>query len=121
MRLIHMFRSAWFLWAYVLMMALAPLVDRALEGGVGRGLQFLAPLFLTVFVWGFLSARPVLRDVLPITAGINAYSGLTLLGVYAGARVIRKVGFGGCLGRGRLLWIGGGGVRCDCDPSGGGV
>ena len=67
----------WFLHAYVLMMCLAPLVDGAIsrKGAIAVAM----PLLVAVFVWGDLPALPFFSRLnIPVTPGLEAYSGLTL-------------------------------------------
>lgn len=86
----RLFGEYWFLHAYVLLMTFAPLVNRAFAATSDGNLPMVAPLLLAIFAWGFAPSLPVLRDMgLPVTPGLEAYSGLTLLGAYAGARLYR--------------------------------
>ena len=90
----------WFLHVYVLMMCLAPLVDGALsrKGAIAVAM----PLLVTVFVWGDLPSLPFFSRLnIPVTPGLEAYSGLTLLGAYVAARIYRLYG----LERMRGTWV----------------
>lgn len=90
----------WFLHAYVLMMCLAPFVDGAIsrKGAIAVAM----PLLVAVFVWGDLPTLPVFCKLnIPVTPGLESYSGLTLLGAYAAARIYRLYG----LERMRFTWI----------------
>ena len=90
----------WFLHAYVLMMCLAPLVDGALSRK--GAIAVTMPLLVAIFVWGDLPALPIFCKLnIPVTPGLEAYSGLTLLGAYAAARIYRLYG----LERIRPAWI----------------
>ncbi len=84
----------WFLHAYVLMMCLAPLVDGAISRGGGGGAVAVAmPLLAAVFLWGDLPMLPFFCKLnIPVTPGLEAFSGLTLLGAYAAARIYRLYG-----------------------------
>jgi len=79
-------RNYWFAHAYVLMMLLAPLVDHAIEKVHVRA---LLPFMFAVYGWGFLARFPIINQFVPKTADLNMYSGLTLLGAYATARILR--------------------------------
>ena len=82
----------WFLHAYVIMMALSPLVNLAVPYGTGKcKWEILAPLWAVVFIWGFARTLPC-SELLPKADGLSAYGGLTLLAIYAGARVVREMG-----------------------------
>ena len=79
--------DAWFLHAYVVLMALAPLVNSSVEE---KGWRAAWPLLLVVFGWGFARTLPVVRGYIPTTAGLVYYSGITLAGIYVAARLVRK-------------------------------
>ena len=81
----------WFLHAYVLMMCIAPLVDGAIsrKSAIAVGM----PLLVAVFVWGDLPSLPFFSKLnIPVTPGLEAFSGLTLLGAYVAARIYRLYG-----------------------------
>lgn len=82
----------WFLHAYVFMMMLAPMVDSALESKRSIRL-WLMPLVLLCFGWSLanavLNSHPSIKWIIPNTPGLGAYTGLTLIGVYAVGRVYR--------------------------------
>lgn len=81
--------DTWFLHAYVLLMLLAPLLNAAVEK-----LPWTAflPFLLGVFGWGFARTLPCVGRYVPATAGLTAYSGVTLCGIYLAASLIRKNG-----------------------------
>jgi len=79
----------WFLHAYAFMMMLVPLVNAAIDKGGRMALLSEAPLILMVWCWGFGLTLPIVGDKLPRTDGLAAYSGLTLLAIYAAARLCR--------------------------------
>lgn len=89
----------WFGHAYVVLMLLSPLVNSIVERLVQacsreKALRLcgeIVPLLVLVFVWGFLTRAPFVYRIVPRTDGLDMYSGLTLLGVYAGARICRCV------------------------------
>lgn len=81
------FYSFWFIHAYVLMMLLAPFVNHAAEDR--RAVHVLVPLLVAVFGWGFLGRFPIINRFVPKPIDLDMYSGLTLLGVYAVARLAR--------------------------------
>jgi len=70
-------------------MMLAPLVNAALEKGGTTAVMMVAPLVVSVWCWGFGLTLPIVGDKLPRTAGLDAYGGITLLGIYAAARLCR--------------------------------
>lgn len=89
----------WFGHAYVVLMLLSPLVNSVVERLMQvcsreEALKFcgaILPLLLLVFAWGFLTRVPFVYHIVPRSDGLDMYSGLTLLGVYAGARICRCV------------------------------
>lgn len=74
------------------MMMLAPVVDSALESKRSIRL-WLVPLVLLCFGWSLanavLNSHPSIKWIVPDTPGLGAYTGLTLIGVYAVGRVYR--------------------------------
>ncbi len=84
-KLIHGF---WFLHAYAVMMMLAPLIDSAIDS---EDYRRIVPLLFLVWVWGFGRTLPFGDDILPRTAGLDALGGITLAGIYAGARICRRI------------------------------
>ena len=94
-RVMYSFKSWWFVWAYVFLMMLAPLVNSAVASlgkDVNTNRDVLIPFVALVFGWGYLSMLPGVMNYVPITAGLTAHSGITLLGVYVIARVVRMQG-----------------------------
>ena len=77
----------WFLNAYVVVMCLSPMVNLAIEK---MTMKHLYPLLLCVFGWSFATTLPVVGKFIPKSAGLSAYSFLTLLGVYVFGRVARR-------------------------------
>lgn len=81
------FCSFWFIHAYVLMMLFAPLVNHAVDDR--RAVRVMVPFLVAVFGWGFLGRFPIVNRFVPKSIDLDMYSGLTLLGVYAVARLAR--------------------------------
>lgn len=79
----------WFLNAYVALMFLAPLVNVAVSAvGGGKTMIYLLPLLILVFGWTYLTGAPVVHKLSwPLTPGMGSNTVLTLLGVYAFARI----------------------------------
>lgn len=94
-RLYGFFLDHWFLNAYAFMMLLVPLVDAAFAYLPRRVLwAVLAPFGLLAFGWSFGNDLPVLGLLLPGTAGLGSYTGLSLLATYTAARLCRMVDVG---------------------------
>ena len=81
-------RRRWFLNAYAVVMCFAPMVNSAVERMTFRALY---PLLLCAFGWSFATTLPVVKDYVPRTPGLAAFSFLTLLGVYVVARFCRRL------------------------------
>ena len=80
-------KGQWFLNAYVIVMCLAPIVNLAIERMTIRD---ICPMLLCTFGWSFATTLPVVSKYVPNSAGLTAYSFLTLLGVYVVARYVRR-------------------------------
>lgn len=86
-------KAPWFLNAYLFLMLFAPLVDVALDRLDNRQLPVvLVPFFILTFGWSFATELPVVGKLLPQTAGIGSFTGLTLLSVYIIGRLCRRFG-----------------------------
>ena len=85
-------RVWWFANAYVFLMLVSPLVNKALDAcQTTKELILVAlPPASIVYLWGFASSVPFLHDYVPIDKSITTNSGLTLMGIYILARVFRK-------------------------------
>lgn len=81
-------KGQWFLNAYVIVMCLAPIVNLAIERMTIRD---ICPMLLCTFGWSFATTLPVVSKYVPNSAGLSAYSFLTLLGVYVVARFVRRL------------------------------
>ena len=83
------FKSYWFVHAYVFMMCLSPLVEKVVEMSKKGFLAkkdiviVVAPLLFTVFVWSFSVRIWGLQYYIPRTEGINTpFSGVALFATY---------------------------------------
>lgn len=81
-----MWRSYWFLNAYVVLLFVVGLLNKcvASESKLGIG----AFLFL-VFGWGWLVTIPIIKDYVPASSGVEACSSLMMAGVYVVGRLMR--------------------------------
>lgn len=95
----------WFLWAYVVMMCFAPLVDVVVDNCGNNSLKKLLPLFFCAFGWSYLSFIPYIKDFIPKPNGFGALTFLSLVGVYAFARVHKVIHFDSYLRRGMKIFI----------------
>ena len=79
------FYGLWFLHAYVFLMVMAPLVNFAADSEFR--LKLLLPFCGMVFLWGMCCELPIIGAVMPKIAGIQSFSGLTLVAAYAVGRL----------------------------------
>lgn len=79
----------WFLWAYVALMLLSPILNAALEDERKDVNARVIPLFILIFGWAFLTHVPGLKSLVPQTAGVTALSCMMMAAVYLAARLIR--------------------------------
>lgn len=81
----------WFLWAYILLMLFAPLVNAALDKLDARQvLRVTLPILMVAYVWMFLLAVPGVRDYIPQSRGVQGLSFLSILPIYIAARFYQK-------------------------------
>ena len=108
----------WFLMAYTVLMLISPaidvLVDDFLAGPTEKRQKAklaIGCIFALVFGWTFLTGCPYIKDFVPKSAEISHWSGLTLVGIYTAARLVRKMNIDDQLTlRMRILIAGGCGV-----------
>lgn len=80
----------WFLWAYIVLMMLAPLIDAALERRrLSELIRILSPIGILVGVWMFLLCVPVVREYLPKPRGLEGLTFISLVPSYIAARLYR--------------------------------
>lgn len=88
----------WFLNGYTVLMLAAPAVNFLVEAATGEpghgresARSALVLILVLVFGWAFLRAVPFLSRYVPCSAGVEDYSGLSLLGIYTAARLVRGI------------------------------
>lgn len=88
-------RSHWFLNAYAVLMFCAPLINAGLEKAIEKGrrefVKTFWPIVALAFGWSFLAITPIAKLIVPQSSGLEAYSALTLIGVYIVGRVYRML------------------------------
>ena len=94
----------WFLWAYLVLLLISPIINAALEGDRTVVNHRIFPLLLIVFGWSFLTHIPIIKGFVPASAGVTAQSFLMMVGVYAIARIVRDRGYDHYL-RGGCFWF----------------
>lgn len=84
-------RYHWFLWAYLVLMCFAPMLNLAFEGELKEVLPRVVPVILIVFGWSYLTMIPGLKRYCPTVQGFGSLTPLTLIGIYLAARLSHKV------------------------------
>lgn len=81
------YKYFWFLHSYVFLMFFAPIVNAALTRE--NALRLGAPILFLVFGWSFAYSFSVMRKYVVGLEGFGEMSGLTMLGIYVFARMVR--------------------------------
>lgn len=89
--LLDIIKYHWFLWAYLVLMCFAPILNLAFDGELKEVLPRVAPILVVVFGWSYLAMIPVLKRYFPTVQGFGPLTPLTLIGIYLAARLSRKV------------------------------
>lgn len=88
------FSSYWFLWCYIALMFVAPLIDKALDAceDVKDAARVVFPVVILALGWNFIAseAAVTLRTKLPAIAGFGSHTFLTLVGIYVAERFMFK-------------------------------
>ncbi|MEG2062290.1 MAG: acyltransferase family protein [Kiritimatiellia bacterium] len=96
----------WFLYAYLALMLLAPVVDAALNATPTRKLpMILVPFLGLTFVWSYGLTLPIIGSCLPRISGLGSYTFVMMLGVYTVARLCHRFDLGQWLTRRRICCI----------------
>lgn len=95
----------WFLWAYLALLMVSPILNAAIEGENKFVNKRIVPLLVMVFGWSFLTHIPIIKTYIPCTAGVTALSFVMMAGVYSVARIIRLRNYDR-LFNGFKFWIG---------------
>lgn len=82
---------AWFLWMYIALMVVAPLVEPMFEKLRVRGTRMmiaeLLPLLIMIFGWSYCATKvPKAMSFTPNVVGFGGFGVLTFFGVYCAAR-----------------------------------
>lgn len=92
---LRIFKWYWFVHAYVVMMVLAPFVERifadAQASPQGRriALTVCTPFLVMVYGWSFAIQIPIVQSFIPRSEGLVPYSGITLFAAYLVGRLYR--------------------------------
>lgn len=88
------FRGWWFLWAYLVLLCFAPLINAAFENrSVREVVRLVGPVFVLVYGWSYAGVVPMVRDWIPMPIGFGGLTFLSLIGVYIAVRLLVKLNF----------------------------
>ena len=82
----------WFLWAYVVLMCFAPIIEQAVKPG-NLQIRYVLPLLSLVYVWSYSLRVPILCELMPKTPGVGTQTFLTLIAIYTSAAIFRNMQF----------------------------
>ncbi len=85
-------RGYWFLYAYIALMMLSPLINAAVDGLKNdRQAMFGAfvPVVVLIYGWSYASGLPIVGGWIPKVVGFGSLSLMSLVGAYLTARVVR--------------------------------
>lgn len=84
----------WFLWAYIALMMIAPILNMAIECAKTmdkkRVLMAIVPLICLVFGWSYIRGIPQTMELLPDVAGAGGSAFLPFVGIYVMARIANE-------------------------------
>lgn len=88
----------WFLWAYIALMMIAPILNMAIECAKTmdkkRVLMAIVPLICLVFGWSYIRGIPQTMELLPDVAGAGGSAFLSFVGIYVLARMAKEFDVG---------------------------
>jgi len=79
----------WFVYAYMVIMFLAPVIERAIASAKENVIEVIVPILLLVFGWSYLTIIPCVGQYIPCPYGFQPLSFVSLLGVYVFARLFK--------------------------------
>ncbi len=79
----------WFVSAYLILLFVAPMLNAALGFMKDRHLAVIVFPFGLLLFWSWSRSLPILSGIIPSSPGLGEYTGLSLIGVYMIARIVR--------------------------------
>ncbi len=89
--------NPWFLYAYFVVMLVAPIIDVLFEKLEKKQLIATLVPFFILLLWSCATNMPYLQTIMPITPGLGSYTPLTLVGCYIIGRLARYFTLEKCL------------------------
>lgn len=83
----------WFVWSYILLMMVAPILDKSVEGDANEVNQRICPLLVAVFGWSAFRHFSWGADILPASSGLDHLSVISFSAIYLVARIVRQRGY----------------------------
>lgn len=88
-------KGYWFLWAYIILMCFAPIIEKAFASCSRKEkLQLSVPILFLVYGWCFLCTVPKVRDFVPCPRGVGGCSFLSLIGIYVMVGIYKEFDLG---------------------------
>ena len=87
---VKMFRSFWFLNAYVILMLMSPALNFLLSN---KDKTLIFPILFIAFGWSFLRSVRYVQSFIPVSPGVEPFSCFMMMGVYIIGRWIRDNGW----------------------------
>ena len=85
-------RWYWYLWAYLFLMLIAPLINTAFEHGSKKQVvEIVLPFIFLIYGWSFAAGLPWFRDWMPVCKYIGSLNGVSLVGLYVFTLAYRKL------------------------------
>lgn len=79
----------WFLWAYIALALIAPILNMATDGDEKSVNARLLPFLILVFGWSYMVQIPVIKEYVPHVTGFGPLSFVSLAAIYVCARIVR--------------------------------
>lgn len=98
----RMLTGHWFLSAYILLMLASPILNVVLDqiSSPDRFVVWAVPL-VVLACWSWAVGMPVVGSYVPTTPGLGDYTGLSLIGTYVTAGILRRIGAERC----QIKWL----------------
>lgn len=89
----------WFVWAYIALMLISPILNAAAEGEGGFVNRRIIPFLVLVYGWSYVAQLPHVKNYIPMYSGSGQLSVLTLAAIYVCARIVRMRNYDECISK----------------------